>query len=87
MGSRRGAKAQRSLPLAPGVRDRLEQGALGRGAVFAGITGQVGLGQFSATLGQRSTRRWEIDPAPGPCHVRPLRISPAQSASLDAILR
>lgn len=75
MGSRRGAKAQRSLPLAPGVRDGLEQGALGRGAVFAGIAGQVRLGQFGAALGQRSTERREIDPAPGPCRVCSLRIS------------
>ena len=75
MGSRRGAKAQRSLPLAPDVRDRLEQSALRRGAVFAGIAGQVRLGQFSAALDQRSTERREIDAAPGPCQVCSLRIS------------
>lgn len=39
--SRRDAEPQSSLPLAPGVIDRLQQGALGRGAVCAGIAGQV----------------------------------------------
>ena len=50
-----------SSPLAAQILDRVEQSALGRGAIDAGVAGQFWLPQFRAALGQRFAERWRID--------------------------
>ena len=57
IGSRRDAEPQSSLPLAPGTLDRLQQGALGRGAVCAGIAGNLHVTHdHPATINRRAQR-------------------------------
>ena len=56
-------------PLPAQLRNGLEQGALGRGAVGASVARQLRFTQFRAALGQSFAERREVDPASGPFRI------------------